>query len=1030
MAESVARVSQALVVSGDAHIERLLATRGVVVIPAHACRLDGFVNDTFTEYANPSVFRPPSVCGARLVSTLQEVVRASGRYYLGFTMYTSSGYDEPIDMQIGHLTAARARLAAPDNRLHLFVAPEKSAYRGGERVQLITGASDGPCRIEHLVLLPRRPRVAPEKLEILHPQVDLSRLGHAVEARITWITNRPAHGHVVLRQGKARSRRISVPGAAVNHEVVLDGLTPGRSHTYDIRLQSRTGDLEAGYRGSFHTDTEIPVSRTRRTSLALVGRRAAPAAWPVCVGVPFPRGALGNTEELRLLAARQREVPLQVRPLALWPDDSVRWALLEFEGDGRESLSLQYGRSVRPMPIDAPLEIVDTRQGITVVTGPLRVEFRRDATVLLPGLVSLRQPDGTYRPVTPAHASPAVRVVADDGTAHEAGRPESVVVEEAGPLRACIRIEVSHRNAAGASLFRSIFRVHLFRGRDLVRVLHTFENDVTQEDFTPIRSLELRADFDVGGTPQAHLGKRRCRAARTRPLSLLQTHDNHFVVKRGSETLGRGRRADGRAQLDGDDVRVTLAVRDFWQNYPKGVKVDARGMALQICPPLARDTYPRGGEEEDRLYYYLLDGKYRIRCGTARTHEFCFGLGQQSSAADLAACTQTPPLYSVSLPAYNRSRALARLPARDPSPYPPYEQWVDAAHQAYAEDRRESRAYGMLNYGDWFGERTYNWGNQEYDAAWCFLQEYLRGGDPDFYTWSEEAARHLADVDTCHHSPLPAAVGEQYVHCVGHVGGYYPEGYRERAIFTGRWSPSHTWVEGLLLYHLLSGDERARECALKTCDLLVGDLLKHYDFTNCRNSGWHLIHLSAAYRATGRRVYLNAARIVVERVLERQRPGGGWDRLMVPGHCYCTPPRHMGNAGFMVGILMVGLKRYHEATGDRRVARAIVRAADYCIDTMWVPDKRAFRYTCCPHSSVGGGADMRILKGVAAAFRFSGKQHFQDVLLAGVESAIERGHPRAHRGVGKSICSPMRGAPQVLVELEERATRGGTAAAR
>ena len=175
--------------------------------------------------------------------------------------------------------------------------------------------------------------------------------------------------------------------------------------------------------------------------------------------------------------------------------------------------------------------------------------------------------------------------------------------------------------------------------------------------------------------------------------------------------------------------------------------------------------------------------------------------------------------------------------------------------------------------------------------------------------------------------------------------------------------------------------------------------------------------MSAAYRATGRRVFLNAARIIVARVLERQRESGGWDRLMVPGHCLCDPPRHMGNAGFMVGVLMVGLKRYHEATGEKRVAEAIVRAADYCIDRMWVPEASAFHYTCCPQSSVGSGADMRILIGVAAAYGFTGRDRFAKVLLAGVESAMSGNLPRAHRGVGKGICSPMRGALQVLAAL-------------
>ena len=322
---------------------------------------------------------------------------------------------------------------------------------------------------------------------------------------------------------------------------------------------------------------------------------------------------------------------------------------------------------------------------------------------------------------------------------------------------------------------------------------------------------------------------------------------------------------------------------------------------------------------------------------------------------------------------------------------------------------------GCSTFGDWYGERSYNWGNMEYDTPWCFLQEYLRGGHEDFFTWADQAARHLVDVDTCH-------VGEsgllhnQYLHSVGHVGNYYPDGYRETAIFTGRTSVSHTWVEGLFLHHLLTGDPRSQVAASKTCDSLVGEMVNNYDFTNCRNSGWHLIHLSAAYRATGRRVFLNAARIIVDRVLERQRSSGGWDRLMVPGHCHCDPPRHTGNAGFMVSILMVGLKRYHEVTEDQRVADAIVAAADYCIDRMWVPAGSAFHYTCCPESRVSASADMRILKGVAAAYGFTGEDRFKNVLLAGIETAIGN-PPRASRGIGKGICSPMRGAPQVIAAL-------------
>ena len=141
-------------VSGDSRVAQIL--KNAVKIPAFACRLDGFVNDTMTEYANTSVFRPPSVCKAKLVSEIRDVIRESGKYHFGFTMYMDAGHDEPVEMWIGHQMVGRARLADPDNRVHLFFAESKFAFKGGEPVRLVTGKTSGACRVEHLVLLKKQ----------------------------------------------------------------------------------------------------------------------------------------------------------------------------------------------------------------------------------------------------------------------------------------------------------------------------------------------------------------------------------------------------------------------------------------------------------------------------------------------------------------------------------------------------------------------------------------------------------------------------------------------------------------------------------------------------------------------------------------------------------------------------------------------------------------------------------------------------------------------------------------------------------
>ncbi|MBC8443275.1 hypothetical protein H8D79_00965, partial [PVC group bacterium] len=292
-----------------------------------------------------------------------------------------------------------------------------------------------------------------------------------------------------------------------------------------------------------------------------------------------------------------------------------------------------------------------------------------------------------------------------------------------------------------------------------------------------------------------------------------------------------------------------------------------------------------------------------------------------------------------------------------------------------------------------------------------FLNEYLRGGEREWFELGAQATAHIVDVDTCHAAPDAGAVRGQYAHCMGHVGGYYPTGYREMASATGGMSHTHTWVEGLFLYHGLTGDMRAFENAKATCDRMTAYVdPRSYDFTNCRDAGWLLIHLCAALRATNEKHYLRASHTVVERVLERQRESGGWERLMVPGHCHCDPPRHTGNASFMVGILLAGLRRYHQITKDPRVRKCIVRAAHYIIDANWVPEVKIFRYTQCPHSSKSVGQNDQMIEGLGYAWRLSKSPKIGRVLIDTVECCLQRDPG----GMGKSVSCWMRQAPFAL----------------
>jgi hypothetical protein len=465
-----------------------------------------------------------------------------------------------------------------------------------------------------------------------------------------------------------------------------------------------------------------------------------------------------------------------------------------------------------------------------------------------------------------------------------------------------------------------------------------------------------------------------------------------------------------------------VAVRDFWQNYPKDLVADAAGLELGICPPLRPDEYAaaKGTMDEHRLYYYLQDGGYKLRQGVSKTHDIWLDFQPAGSPDAMGAepslvRTRRAPLQAVP-PAqwYADSKAFGGIsPAGGQGVAALYEAAFDRSFQGYLRNRETNREYGMLNFGDWWGERVINWGNSEYDTQYGFLLQFARTGDLRYFRVAEEAELHNRDVDTAHAHRDPSRIGGVYIHCVGHTGDYYRESpLPPRGIVRGGFQVSHTFIEGHLYYYFLTGDARSLETATKIADRDDLYQTRNFDFSDSRNAGWHLILTLAMYDATRDRFYLNAAKIIVERVLERQTPDGGWRKLLTPGHCACLP-RHYGNAGFMLAVLLTGLRHYEEATGDPRIAPAIIGGARFLIDDMWVPQARAFRYTSCPKTEVMAGLNFLLFDGIVYAHQRTGDPRMRAVLIQGADTALE-----SMRGLGKGFTQTTRVAPHFLAYLD------------
>jgi hypothetical protein len=977
-----------------------------VVLSIRDCELVGFEEDLLTEYRTYSVRR--TARDGRIIAT----VPVAGTFYPGFIFYDSAGA-ERIGVSINGEPRGVAVADIDDNQQYLFFLTEPYTFKGGEKIELRALGSEGIYRTEDLVLLREKP--APGKRSYIisdvyaQPKVE----GNKAAATLTWITNWPTAGTIEWDGGK-----LAEDSAVNNHRVVLANLWPNRTYHFRIIAKSRDGNLVASEWQSFSTQPAEPVVGQVKKATVRLSTDQAPTGFPITSGMPFPKGVVGSDQQLRLIDSNGNERPLQTETLARWDDGSLKWVLLDFQANGSE-YSLEYGSEVRREPVSSALKVTDGKDAVTVVTGPAKFIISKQRLGFIDSLWLDANGNGQFeeneRILSPDKPG-ALYLTGPDGLVYTSlAPPDEVVVEESGPLRAVIRVSGEHRSASGQKMFAYSFRFHAYAGQSFIRVQHTFGNNFGGGEFATIRGLTLRVPL-VGSGFQSRrwaLGENYAGVFHSSlPVQLRQHTDNRYTIDiyadRGSqyvdinhlgksgrvhvEHAAEGKRAGNWAEWSDGARTVTLAVRDFWQNYPKDLTLSPEGIELALCPPLEANEYEsaKGTTDDHRLYYYLQDGIYKLRQGVSKTHDIWLDF-EPSKAPPSVLRTRQAPLLAVAPAAwYSGSKVFGELPVPEPMGLlAAYDAFFARTFQGYIADRETNREYGMLNFGDWWGEREINWGNSEYDTQHAFILQFARTGNLNYFRAAEEMEWHNRDVDTVHHHTIKSRVGAVYLHCVGHTGDYYRQSpVPGSGIITGEFEVSHTFIEGHLDYYFLTGDRRSFDTARMIADFYDGSFTNNYDFTNCRNPGWHLILTEAMYNATYERFYINAAKIIVERVLERQTPNGGWKRFLTDDHCNCLP-RHMGNAGFMVGILMTGLKQYYLITGDERAAESVVKAARYLIDDLWIPEISGFRYTSCPRTAPELDTTLLTFDGIAFAHQRTNDSRLLQVLMAGTEAALK-----------------------------------------
>jgi len=768
----------------------------------------------------------------------------------------------------------------------------------------------------------------------------------------------------------------------------------------------------------------------------------ARTASPIRFGCPFPEGAVFDPANVRLRAPRLRPgapepaVAAQFTATAFWPDGSLKWVVVDFTAplrtNQKTSYAVEFGADVERDAEPSKLKLEETDNLFTVTTGPLRATVHKKQFNLLRDVWFDANADGTFADSerVAGCAPEGVRLVDENGKVFTASArpPRTVAVEESGPRRAVIRVEGDYADPEGATLMSFVARLTFLADSSRVGLTWTHVNTCLRTEFTDLTSLTMPVDLMGGAVAGglAWLNEKGSREERTwkpasGPLRLFQLDDQRLSLQPPG-TIAPGH-ALGTSRVAGKQGAAIVAVQDFWQRWPKALHATAQGVVVELLPEQPDATFGTGLPHY--LLYPFVSGKYRLKWGMSFTDRLNLDFDPRQTAEAVEADTNSPVVAVMPAQWYAFTRALGPLAAPRGKQFAEWDQYLASGCQASMSSKERDREYGFLNYGDWYGERGRNWGNNEYDLAHGFFMQFARTGNRDYFRWALTAARHQADVDCVHAYPDPFYVGANHQHSIGHTGTWSQE--PQLATWTHRYDAhtdarnGHTWANGMVEAWYLGGEARVMEAALGLGEHIAWAMSPdfHELGTHERSAGWSLTAIMALYRATYDPVYLEAAKRIVAVALKEQKfdQGGAWPHVLPTDHAGGHPGA-VGNNLFLIGVLLGGLKDYHEVTHDPAAEKSLLAGVQWVVKS-WDENAEGWPYSATPTGEPLYKPSTSLNTLIMEPVAYAGVLTSDEKLVHLVETALAatvRGGPEAF---GKSLAQKMHYTSGTLALLQQ-----------
>ena len=762
--------------------------------------------------------------------------------------------------------------------------------------------------------------------------------------------------------------------------------------------------------------------------------------WPMYCGVPLPKGSLTSTRNVRVVDAAGKPVPAQVRRMASWVGTkSIRWLGVDFVGDPSGEYYVEFGPALRPASaVEGKSPVISVSRvtaGFRVNTGPAQFTVRSSGPFLADAFLD-RNGDGTFSPDEQMIANTTadgLYAVDNQGRRGAVGRdqePGQLKMEpdaasspaETPLLHASARREGWYVTSDGTRIARHITRLHFYAGKPFVRIVHTFvftedtnklwfkeigirfrhrlrdAGTVVFDDSHEFDEHVFRAELDEAHPSLYMFQEKAIQFSRRDPKE-----DCRFVIGRvcangATEDLETGQRCGEWVDVSGPQGGVTLAMRDFWQQFPKELEVTRNaitahlwsrrgGRELDVRLQTLRKKWPEEWLSPEDRHYDVLKKNPSNTLGVAKTHELLLHLRAPDAGVKQVARLAhalNRPVYCLADPAWlYRSEAMGPIYPRDTKRFPLAEGFMETYFDQYMKIIRSWGDNGFFDFGSgphiWYriakkGPLKGTWiaylarysGQIDYGFHTHLWRMYARSGQRKYLEYAEETNRHRMDVCMVHWDSPKA-----YKPIVGaYMHGKYKGGFSadNSQVYWGLYTTLHhqsgTDLRKLYWYYYLRDYRRAHDVS-EEYHALVKKVWQHSKgpFSGTRPFPT-LKCLGTLYQETGDPEILAIGRERLKALVDLESPQG----------VIATLPTKMGK----YGPKMAGIERWYEATGDDLAAKAILRGAETCARTSMGNLPYSY-YNCFP----------RVLD---RAYRMTGDPLYARTLRRNMDLAVAKYH--------------------------------------